>query len=175
MINTGNVSFHWDPMLIWTGMLAIRLRGKQEKWFPSTVNSLPMTRKVVADVRAAVGMPVGSLLDRHTGRSIDPRPGPRDWGSALRGAPLSGESSRGRRVTVPAADVAGIGPFASATGDLSVGYYANDMTASEAQGGQTAMFALDPRPGHRPVPEHRPRLRRQGESVRIPKRPNYWI
>ena len=50
----------------------------------------------------------------------------------------------GRTTSVPATDASGIGPFAAATGSLTVGYYANDMTASEAQGGQTASFALDP-------------------------------
>ncbi|MFC4243545.1 RHS repeat-associated core domain-containing protein [Gryllotalpicola reticulitermitis] len=50
----------------------------------------------------------------------------------------------GRTTTVPAADASGIGSFATATGALTLGYYANDMTASESQDGQSVSFGLDP-------------------------------
>jgi YD repeat-containing protein len=49
----------------------------------------------------------------------------------------------GRTTTVPSADAKGIGTHAGATGDLTVGYYANDLVASEAQGTSTMAFTLD--------------------------------
>jgi len=50
----------------------------------------------------------------------------------------------GRTLTVPTSDAAGIGSHASVTGDVSVGYWADDMVASESQGGQSMSFTLDP-------------------------------
>lgn len=46
--------------------------------------------------------------------------------------------------TVPAADAVGIGSHATLTGALTVGYYANDLVASQTQGGTTQSFTLDP-------------------------------
>jgi RHS repeat-associated protein len=50
----------------------------------------------------------------------------------------------GRTSTVPAADAHGAGSHASTTGDLTVGYDANDMVASQHQGTATISFTLDP-------------------------------
>jgi RHS repeat-associated protein len=50
----------------------------------------------------------------------------------------------GRTTGVPAADVVGIGSHAGTTGALSIGYYSNDLVASQAQGGRTLGFTLDP-------------------------------
>jgi len=50
----------------------------------------------------------------------------------------------GRTLTVPSGDAAGIGSHASATGDLSVGYWADDMVATQTEGGQSMSFTLDP-------------------------------
>lgn len=50
----------------------------------------------------------------------------------------------GRTTTVPATDAAGVGSHATLTGSLSVGYYANDLVASQTQGGTTQSFTLDP-------------------------------
>lgn len=50
----------------------------------------------------------------------------------------------GRTSTVPAGDAQGIGSHAATTGALAIGYYANDMVASQTQGGRTLGFSLDP-------------------------------
>ena len=50
----------------------------------------------------------------------------------------------GRTTTVPAGDAQGIGSHTSTTGDLTIGYYANDYVASETQGSTTQTFGLDP-------------------------------
>ena len=50
----------------------------------------------------------------------------------------------GRTTSVPSGDAGGIGSHAAATGVTTVGYYANDMVASQAQGSETMSFALDP-------------------------------
>jgi RHS repeat-associated protein len=50
----------------------------------------------------------------------------------------------GRTSTVPAADALGIGSHAATTGDLTLGYYANDFAATQSQGGRTVGFSLDP-------------------------------
>jgi len=50
----------------------------------------------------------------------------------------------GRTTTVPAVDAPGLGSKASITGNLTLGYYSNDMVASQAQGGATRTFTLDP-------------------------------
>jgi RHS repeat-associated protein len=50
----------------------------------------------------------------------------------------------GRTLSVPAADATGIGSHAATTGDLTLGYYANDLVASQTQGGRTLGFTLDP-------------------------------
>lgn len=50
----------------------------------------------------------------------------------------------GRTTTVPATDALGIGGHASVTGALTVGYYANDMVASQSQGSSGLTYALDP-------------------------------
>jgi RHS repeat-associated protein len=42
------------------------------------------------------------------------------------------------------ADAQGIGSHASITGALTVGYYSNDLVASQTQGGTTLTFGLDP-------------------------------
>lgn len=52
--------------------------------------------------------------------------------------------SLGRTSTVPAADALGIGSHAATTGDLTLGYYSNDMVATQAQGGRNLGFSLDP-------------------------------
>jgi RHS repeat-associated protein len=52
--------------------------------------------------------------------------------------------SLGRTSTVSAADAAGSGSHAGITGDLALGYYANDLVASQTQGGRTLGFTLDP-------------------------------
>ena len=53
----------------------------------------------------------------------------------------------GRTLTVPGDSAAGIGPHAAAAGTLTVGYYDNDLAASQSQGSgadaQTVSFALD--------------------------------
>ena len=50
----------------------------------------------------------------------------------------------GRTTNVPAGDAQGIGSHANTTGDLTIGYYANDYVASETQGSTTQTFGLDP-------------------------------
>lgn len=50
----------------------------------------------------------------------------------------------GRTTTVPAVDAQGIGNHAATTGDLTLGYYANDYVAVQTQGGRTLGFTLDP-------------------------------
>jgi RHS repeat-associated protein len=50
----------------------------------------------------------------------------------------------GRTLTVPAVDAAGIGAHAADAGALGLGYYANDMVATEAQGSAQVTFTLDP-------------------------------
>jgi RHS repeat-associated protein len=50
----------------------------------------------------------------------------------------------GRTTTVPTADALGIGSHASITGALTVGYYANDLVATQTQGASSLTFALDP-------------------------------
>jgi RHS repeat-associated protein len=50
----------------------------------------------------------------------------------------------GRTTTIPAADAQGIGSHATTTGNLTVGYYANDMVASQTQGAATLTYTLDP-------------------------------
>ena len=50
----------------------------------------------------------------------------------------------GRTTAVPGADAHGIGWFASFTGTTTPTYYANDMVASEVQGGTTMSWTLDP-------------------------------
>lgn len=50
----------------------------------------------------------------------------------------------GRTMTVPSSDAVGIGSHAARTGDLTLGYYANDLVQSQTQGGDTVTFALDP-------------------------------
>ncbi|MGI8665151.1 MAG: RHS repeat-associated core domain-containing protein [Jatrophihabitans sp.] len=50
----------------------------------------------------------------------------------------------GRTTAVPASDAQGIGSHTGTTGALTVGYYANDLVASETQGGRTLGFSLDP-------------------------------
>jgi YD repeat-containing protein len=54
----------------------------------------------------------------------------------------------GRTSTVPAGDAVGIGSHHAAAGDLALGYYDNDMVASQAQGSgddaTTIAFGLDP-------------------------------
>lgn len=55
-----------------------------------------------------------------------------------------GYDTLGRTTTVPAADAHGSGSHASIAGDLTVGYFANDLVASQAQGGSTVTFSLDP-------------------------------
>jgi RHS repeat-associated protein len=52
--------------------------------------------------------------------------------------------SLGRTSTVPAADAVGSGSHAGTAGALAVGYYANDLVASQVQGGRTLGFTLDP-------------------------------
>jgi RHS repeat-associated protein len=50
----------------------------------------------------------------------------------------------GRTLTIPAADAISTGSKASITGSLTIGYYANDMIASQTQGGATRAYTLDP-------------------------------
>jgi RHS repeat-associated protein len=50
----------------------------------------------------------------------------------------------GRTLTVPASDAQGIGSHAATTGTLTVGYYSNDLVATQAQGSAALSFALDP-------------------------------
>jgi hypothetical protein len=50
----------------------------------------------------------------------------------------------GRTLTVPAADATSSSTFSGATGALTVGYYANDMAATEAQGSWSMAYTLDP-------------------------------
>jgi len=50
----------------------------------------------------------------------------------------------GRTVIVPAADANGTASKAAFTGNLTVGYYANDMLASQSQSTATRTFTLDP-------------------------------
>jgi RHS repeat-associated protein len=50
----------------------------------------------------------------------------------------------GRTLTVPAADAISIGTHYSDTGALTVGYYANDLVASQTQGVGSMTFTLDP-------------------------------
>lgn len=50
----------------------------------------------------------------------------------------------GRTTTVPSSDAVGIGSHNAKTGTLTVGYYVNDLVASQTQGGDTVTFGLDP-------------------------------
>lgn len=50
----------------------------------------------------------------------------------------------GRTTTVPAVDATGIASHATVTGDLTVGYYANDFARSESQGGVSLIDTVDP-------------------------------
>jgi RHS repeat-associated protein len=50
----------------------------------------------------------------------------------------------GRTTTLPAADAHGIGTHTATTGDVSIGYYANDLVATQTQAGRTLGFSLDP-------------------------------
>lgn len=50
----------------------------------------------------------------------------------------------GRTTLVPAVDAAGIGQYATSTGNLSIGYYANDMVSTETQGTGSISYTLDP-------------------------------
>jgi len=50
----------------------------------------------------------------------------------------------GRTTTLPAGDAQGIGTHATTTGDVTLGYFANDLVASQAQGANTVTFTLDP-------------------------------
>jgi len=50
----------------------------------------------------------------------------------------------GRTTTVPAVDAQGIGSHATTTGNMSIGYYANDLVASQTQGTKSTAFTLDP-------------------------------
>ncbi|MDT0262980.1 RHS repeat-associated core domain-containing protein [Jatrophihabitans lederbergiae] len=49
----------------------------------------------------------------------------------------------GRTTTLPAADAHGIGTHTT-TGDVTIGYYTNDLVATQSQGGRTLGFTLDP-------------------------------
>ncbi|WP_157887900.1 RHS repeat-associated core domain-containing protein [Frondihabitans sp. PAMC 28766] len=50
----------------------------------------------------------------------------------------------GRTTTVPAVDAAGVGQYASDAGNLTVGYYSNDMVNTETQGAGSLSYGLDP-------------------------------
>ena len=50
----------------------------------------------------------------------------------------------GRTLTVPAVDATSSSNFPGASGTLTLGYYANDMAATEAQGSWTMSYGLDP-------------------------------
>lgn len=50
----------------------------------------------------------------------------------------------GRTTTVPAGDAQGIGVNAAVTGDVTVGYYVNDLIATQAQDTATRTYTLDP-------------------------------
>ena len=50
----------------------------------------------------------------------------------------------GRTTTLPSLDAAGIGSHATLSGDVAVGYYANDYVHTQTQGGDTLTFTLDP-------------------------------
>jgi len=50
----------------------------------------------------------------------------------------------GRTLTVPAADATSSSLFAGATGTLTLGYFANDMAATQTQGTWTMTYGLDP-------------------------------
>ncbi|WP_375477813.1 RHS repeat-associated core domain-containing protein [uncultured Jatrophihabitans sp.] len=50
----------------------------------------------------------------------------------------------GRTLTVPGADAVGVGSHNGFTGSLTVGYYANDMVASQSQSTASLTFGLDP-------------------------------
>ena len=58
--------------------------------------------------------------------------------------PGYGYDTLGRTSAVPAGDALGIGSHAATTGALAIGYYANDMVASQTQSGRTLGFGLDP-------------------------------
>jgi hypothetical protein len=49
-----------------------------------------------------------------------------------------------RTLSVPAADAIGLGSHASTTGNLTLGYYANDFAATQTQAGRSLGFSLDP-------------------------------
>ena len=50
----------------------------------------------------------------------------------------------GRTTTIPAVDAQGAGSYASVTGNLTLGYYANDMVANQQQSTASKSFTLDP-------------------------------
>ena len=49
----------------------------------------------------------------------------------------------GRTITIPSVDAQSSGSHAATTGDLTIGYYANDMVSSQSQGTSTQTYALD--------------------------------
>jgi len=67
-------------------------------------------------------------------------------GTAVSGS--YGYDQLGRTSTLPAVDAAGIGSHAGLSGDVSIGYYANDYVNSQSQGvgagADTITFTLDP-------------------------------
>jgi RHS repeat-associated protein len=50
----------------------------------------------------------------------------------------------GRTTTVPSSDAKGIGSHTATVGNLTAGYYSNDLLASQIQGSTTLSFTLDP-------------------------------
>ncbi len=50
----------------------------------------------------------------------------------------------GRTLTVPGVDTQGLGAYNADTGPLTLGYYSNDMVASQSQGAATLTYTLDP-------------------------------
>ncbi len=50
----------------------------------------------------------------------------------------------GRTLTVPAVDTQGLGAYSADTGPLTVGYYTNDLVATQTQGAATLTYTLDP-------------------------------
>jgi RHS repeat-associated protein len=55
-----------------------------------------------------------------------------------------GYDTLGRTTSVPQVDAVGVGPAASAWGSVVVGYYSNDLVASQVQGSSTVTFAPGP-------------------------------
>lgn len=59
-------------------------------------------------------------------------------------APTYSYDAFGRTLTVPTGDAVGIGAHSGSTGTMTIGYFSNDMVASQSQGSANLTFGIDP-------------------------------